>query len=636
MKRLISQVLLGGILLSGIPLGSSTVDAAVPLDTLTPDAAVESAEAAKIQSISIARTNLSEYNIYQADEASECLNFAAQELSSYIEQAAGIHLEIVRSADGQKVIELNVDETLEAEDAFAIKTSGGKLTITGGSERGCLYGVYEFLESYIGWRFLTVDCEVLMPEADTVEIADGIEDVQIPIFGDRGIYTYTAYYGYWNDAEEAQQDYWAKRRLNRENLPDRVGGAKIWSNGRTVHTLGDLAGGMSQQENPCLTDEKVYETVLANALKWLASDAKPADYISISQNDNMSVCSCENCKKVNAEEGSDSGTLVRFVNRIAEAIEEDYPDVLVHTLAYNATEAPPKLTKMRDNVMVQYCTMMNCFQHSLTDESCNENGGLWGYYFNNVDRAAKIKEWGSICDTLFIWDYGAYFSDYFAFFPTLDVLLENCRFYVENNVKGIFLNAEWRDIPEFDDLRTYLCSKVYWNPNMSEAEYDECINDFMKGYYGAGWEQIRAYYDFMEESSNKTGFCFCDANFTTFRLFRKMDIVLNEEELNAMFEEAKKAVSGDSVRLKRVEEVELTYQYVLLSSRYLADYIYGSEAVRADYQAKTKALYDKFAAGGYAYNLDQGMPEYDPTLSPIGWGRNPYEDAIKGNIVDLY
>ena len=42
MKRLISQVLLGGILLSGIPLGSSTVDAAVPLDTLTPDAAVES------------------------------------------------------------------------------------------------------------------------------------------------------------------------------------------------------------------------------------------------------------------------------------------------------------------------------------------------------------------------------------------------------------------------------------------------------------------------------------------------------------------------------------------------------------------------------------------------------------------
>ena len=122
---------------------------------------------------------------------------------------------------------------------------------------------------------------------------------------------------------------------------------------------------------------------------------------------------------------------------------------------------------------------------------------------------------------------------------------------------------------------------------MSEAEYDECINDFMKGYYGAGWKQIRAYYDFMEESSNKTGFCFCDANFTTFRLFRKMDIVLNEEELNAMFEEAKKAVSGDSVRLKRVEEVELTYQYVLLSSRYLADYIYGSEAVRADYQAKT-------------------------------------------------
>ena len=97
---------------------------------------------------------------------------------------------------------------------------------------------------------------------------------------------------------------------------------------------------------------------------------------------------------------------------------------------------------------------------------------------------------------------------------------------------------------------------------------------------------------------------------------------MNEEELNELFAAAKASVSGDAVRLKRVEEVELTYSYMLLSSRYFADYVYGSEAIRADYQEKTRALYDKMRAGGYDYNLG-AFPEYDPTLSPIGWGRNP-------------
>ena len=634
MKKTISGILLAGILLTGFSNSGTTASSYEALSATERNSAVSTvaSEANKIQSIKIAGSNLSEYMIYQPAESSECLNFAAAELSSYIEKASGIQLETSSESEGEKVIELVVDGNLASDDAFAIKTANGKLTITGGSERGCLYGVYEFLESYIGWRFLTVDCEVLMQEDSTVEIPDGVEDIQSPVFGDRGIYTYAVYGGSNN---EQRQNYWAKRRLNRENLPDRVGGARIWSNGRTVHTIGDLAGGMSQQENPCLSDEAVFETVLANALKWLSSDPKQADYISISQNDNMSVCGCANCRKVNTEEGSDSGTLVRFVNRIAEAIKEDYPDVLVHTLAYLATEAPPQMTKMQDNVIVQYCSHYACYQHSFTDESCNENGGLWGQYFNNVKRAESIKGWASICDTLFIWEYGAYFGDYNLVFPTFDILLENCRFYAENNVKGIFLNAHSNDILDFDDLRTYLSSKIYWNPNMSEEEYNSCIDDFMRGYYGDAWEYMREYLDYLQESSNKTGFCFADANFSSFRLFRRMDMVLNEEELNELFAAAKASVSGDAVRLKRVEEVELTYSYMLLSSRYFADYVYGSEAIRADYQEKTRALYDKMRAGGYDYNLG-AFPEYDPTLSPIGWGRNPYEEEIKGNDVVLY
>lgn len=93
------------------------------------------------------------------------------------------------------------------------------------------------------------------------------------------------------------------------------------------------------------------------------------------------------------EEGSDSGTLVRFINRIAEAIEEDYPDLTVVTLAYMRTEKPPKVTKMRDNVAIQYCTHFACYQHAINDPECDEYGGLWGYYFN-ISPAARSCRMG--------------------------------------------------------------------------------------------------------------------------------------------------------------------------------------------------------------------------------------------------
>ena len=48
---------------------------------------------------------------------------------------------------------------------------------------------------------------------------------------------------------------------------------------------------------------------------------------------------------------------------------------------------------------------------------------------------------------------------------------------------------------EFGELRSYLLAKLMMDPYMSEKEYSEHINDFLKGYYGAGWFYIRTYID---------------------------------------------------------------------------------------------------------------------------------------------
>ncbi len=581
-----------------------------------------------------------------SENASQGLLFAASELSSYIERTCGVKLEIVPAAAQEHVIELVIDRNGTWRDqGFTITSKAGKLTISGQSDTACLYGVYEFLESYIGWRFLTPDAQALLTPGENIDIPNGIEVSEKPGITYRSLFTPETLAGKvegYNADNVA--DFWGQMRLNADDghLSERQGTSRMkWAENRSCHTFGTLANGAhSLTEQPCFSDETVYQNMLARALKWL-SDNPNAALISISQDDNNYYCQCENCQRVAKEEGTEteprqSGPIIRFVNRIAEAIEKEYPDVLVHTFAYTYSEKPPLVTKARDNIAIQYCTISACFQHAINDPDCNQNGGLYGWNFNNAARAADIVEWGKVAQNIYIWDYGSSCDISFIYFPTLDVLLENTRFFAENNVKGIFLNGSGDKMPEFSELRTYMHAKVYWDPYMTEEEYQRCIDEFMQGYYGDAWEEMREYYDFLTESSNKSGFCFCDANYTTFRLFRRMDIVLNEQEINELFEKAKSAVEDDATILRRVEDIELTWQCAILSCRYMPDYIYGSDEVRAEYQSRTKALYDKCAERGYPSDIgheegDSVLPPYDPDQYPYQWFNGDEEKKIVGN-----
>ena len=91
MKKTVSGILLAGILLTGFSNSGTTASSYEALSATERNSAVSTAasEANKIQSIKIAGSNLSKYMIYQPAESSECLNFAAAELSSYIEKASG-------------------------------------------------------------------------------------------------------------------------------------------------------------------------------------------------------------------------------------------------------------------------------------------------------------------------------------------------------------------------------------------------------------------------------------------------------------------------------------------------------------------------------------------------------------------
>src|SRR5262249_19420227 len=70
----------------------------------------------------------------------------------------------------------------------------------------------------------------------------------------------------------------------------------------------------------CLSNPEVLKLSIDRVRQWIKEDPK-ANIISVSQNDTHKNCQCDQCKAIDDAEGSPAGSLLKFVNAIAEAIE---------------------------------------------------------------------------------------------------------------------------------------------------------------------------------------------------------------------------------------------------------------------------------------------------------------------------
>ena len=217
-------------------------------------------------------------------------------------------------------------------------------------------------------------------------------------------------------------------------------------------------------DQPCLTDPAVYETVLKNVRAWLDSN-RNATIISVSPNDsytNQAGCQCANCKALDDQYGSPMGSLLTFVNRIARDIREDYPQVYVETLAYHYTQTPPVGLVAEDNVLIRLCPSACCMVH-----------GIAGCEQGDTFRA-DLTAWSKICKNLSIWHYSVNFGNYLLPLPNLFSIYDDVQLYLQNGVVSIFDEAAYNSrTGEFEELRSYLFSKLMWNPDMTREEYNK-------------------------------------------------------------------------------------------------------------------------------------------------------------------
>ena len=406
---------------------------------------------------------------------------ALSELTEYLEARS------ILVAEGGYPIDLYIDATLE-EDAYCIEAefegAYAGMDIRGGNGRGVLYGVYGFLEKYAGLRAYTPTLEVYPTEGD-ITIEEGLMIEFHPVFEMRVNDWYR-----WNVGNPETIPWCVKNGVNMidgwwASWQEELGGAWDYG-GYFVHTIGSLTEtGGGTTANPCLTDPVLLERAIKNIRARL--DSRPTTtIISVSQNDTDARCRCENCAAIDREEGSPSGTLLRFVNAIAENIAQDYPKVTIDTLAYDYTQTPPQITRPAENVCIRLCTFHCHFTHPLTDPNCSENAKF----------CRDLEAWSQICDNIHIWDYTTNFKYYIPTYANLHVLRENMQLFAKYNATGMFPQGNSQSISgEFGELRAYLLAKLMMNPYMTEEEYNTLMNDFLKAYYGDGWAYIRMYID---------------------------------------------------------------------------------------------------------------------------------------------
>ncbi len=434
-------------------------------------------------------------------------------------------------------------------EEVVIQTRDERLLLAGGRPRGTLYAVSQFLQRQAGVRWWT-PWAARVPKQSRLEVGE-LSVRYRPVFESRDPYWYPAF-----DAR------WAVRNFSNSqsaNIPEEWGGCIRYKG--FVHTFyplvppdehfakhpewfSEIKGQRTHDHAQlCLTNPELREHVVERVKQWLR-ESPEARIISVSQNDWYGYCECAKCRALDEAEGSHAGTMLDFVNYVAERIEKEFPHVAVDTLAYQYTRQPPKTLKPRPNVIVRLCSIECNFREPLEAPA-------------NAKFADDIRGWAKICERLYIWDYTTDFAHYLQPHPNWYVLGPNVRFFAAHNVKGLFEQGAYQSHgAEFGELRAWVLAQLLWDPRQDDRAL---IREFLEGYYGPAAPPIQRYLDLMHEASagwNLTCFSRTDTPFHHFA-------TLNRAE--QLWREAEAAVAGDEELLARTRRGRMWLGYVWLS-----------------------------------------------------------------------
>ncbi len=306
-------------------------------------------------------------------DASEQLAEAVAEMQSLIERASGARPEIADAAP-QGMVSIHVGRTPAVEalgidlgdldgDGFVIEFPDEEtIVILGPTDWGTEFGVYEFLERYVGVRWLMPGADgTYVPEMATIEVpADPVRDE--PAFFSR------KYFG----LRLPEQQLWARRNRLHSRIEFHHQLYKLFPhsdveehpeffpirNGERYFPPKDHYYSGWQ---PCFTAPGIVGAAVERICAYFDEHPEAESY-SLGVTDSGGHCQCERCRAldpgrknmINRDHLTDR--YITWANAVVEGVLQEHPDKWFGFLAYSEIFEPPDRVQMHPRLIMTACS----------------------------------------------------------------------------------------------------------------------------------------------------------------------------------------------------------------------------------------------------------------------------------------
>ena len=440
-----------------------------------------------------------DYKIAVSDNAGAKTLFAVEELNFFLNASTSVNLEVVNADKLEhdkdlKVICLGVNELSRSANVnltnipingFEITTVDNSIYVIGADDAGTLYGVYGLLTQLIDYEVYAHD-EVVFNKSDDLALPNlSIKDN--PAFEQR-----------MSTCAYVDNSNIYRSRLHQVPFES----SEVWLGTHTHNFFSDYVSKdknedplaesqwFSYSTNPALSgaslclyaqgDEESAERLKQRIVDRMIGKIQTnpiGTEIALAQPDENIWCECESCKADLEKYGTNSATVIKFLNEVSERVvewmEENMPDradkIHFTMLGYHKLEEPP----VKQNADGSYSPLSE-------EIRLNKHCGvflapLYGDFTNEVENSSVgelVKKWNSVSDMVYMWVYQTNFKHHLYPYNSIVNMQVNYQFYIENGVKFIFDHGQTRPTRQtaFHDFKAWLNAKLQWDPYQDVAQ----------------------------------------------------------------------------------------------------------------------------------------------------------------------
>lgn len=458
----------------------------------------------------VVKNGVSDYYVLIPDSASTTTQLAAAELVYFFNRATDVNLSIKTDSEyseSNKYIsfgntsvsgDVSVSSAELGSQGFKIKTVGDNIVVKSVGQHGLLWGAYELLTRMFGYEYYAkdvyyIDSDVKDLPLKNFDITDK-PDIEVRAVADSQGY-YNSEVAHRMRQFQVYDEFLLPMKHAYHNSFDYMADEDGNIDPRFLATTG-LQLCYTGHGDDAVVDEMIDKAI--NYLKPIIAASEWSD-VMFGIQDEYGWCQCKACQDCKAQYGTNSSTLILFMNKFRTKLDNYLREANVgrqinlYFFAYTDAVQPPVHKEgndyvandpslvLKDGLGILFAPITNNFTQSI-------------YSQTNEATYEQLKSFKAITNKLLVWTYACNFTDFFAPYDSITYMQDLFQAIVDNN--GTYLFNQGRHSQEnssqFDALRQYLVAKLGWNVH---ADVEQLTDEFFDVYFGRTQAPMRKMYD---------------------------------------------------------------------------------------------------------------------------------------------